>query len=96
MRKLLIVFISLISFSTFAEGRHGWHHGGGHYVYQPNIGWVVPAIVGGLIVYEATRPSVVVTQPAPVVTPPAAPVGFHWEAILDAKCNCYRTVLVNN
>ena len=96
MKKLLIVFISLIPFSTFAGGHHGWHHGGGHYVYQPNIGWVVPAVIGGLIVYEVTRPTVVVTQPAPVVTPPAPPAGFHWEAILDAKCNCYRTVLVNN
>ena len=24
------------------------------------------------------------------------PAGFHWEAVLDAKCNCYRTVLAPN
>lgn len=106
MKKLLIVAaLSLTTLSAHADGwHHGdeWHHGGGHYVYRPETGWVVPAIVGGLIVYEATRPSpppAVVVQPvapAPVAVPPPSPVGYHWEALLDASCNCYRTVLVPN
>jgi hypothetical protein len=82
----------------------GWRHGGGHYVYRDGMGWVVPAIVGGVIGYELNRPrqpEVVVIQPqpvypAPVQVPPAPPYGYHWEAILDASCNCYRTVLIPN
>jgi hypothetical protein len=36
-----------------------------------------------------------------VYPPPAVPVypqpaDYHWEAVLDANCNCYRTVLVPN
>ena len=38
---------------------HHWHH---------NHGWVVPAIIGGAVVYAATRPDpVIVQQPQPVV-----------------------------
>jgi hypothetical protein len=108
--KLIItaIFASLLAMSAlFSTPAHadGWRHGGGHYVWRgPNYGWVVPAVIGGAIVYEATRPvqpNVVVVQPQPVYPPPvapvgAAPIGMHWEAILDANCNCYRTVLVQN
>ena len=41
--------------SSFAHGHYGhWRHS------SPNgWNWVVPAVVGGVIVYEATRPPVV-------------------------------------
>ena len=110
--KLIIISIfssilaisALFAFSSDAQAYEGWHHGGGHYVYRPNYGWVVPSVVGGVIGYELARPrqpEVVVVQPQPVYPPPPAPVmptpaGYHWEAILDATCNCYRTVLVPN
>jgi hypothetical protein len=49
---------------------HGWvgpdhyrHHGGGW-------NWVVPAVVGGAVVYAATRPPVVVQQPVIVQQQP--------------------------
>lgn len=47
---------------------HGGHHRGGH-----GWGWVVPAVIGGTVVYAATRPPVVVQQPQPVIVqqPPA-------------------------
>jgi len=41
--------------------RHGHHHGGGGW------GWVAPALIGGAVVYAATRPPVVVQQPPVVV-----------------------------
>jgi hypothetical protein len=105
MKKFLLPIILSAGLGTCAVSHaDGWHHGGGHYVYRPGFGWVVPAVVGGVIGYEISRPvqpNVVVVQPQPVypapqVVPPQAPVGFHWEAILDANCNCYRTVMVQN
>ena len=106
MRKLLTTFILAAGMGSCMISAHaqGWHHGGGHYVYRPGYGWAVPAVVGGIIGYEIARPyqpNVVVVQPQPVYPPPAsplypAPAGYHWEAILDANCNCYKTVLVPN
>jgi hypothetical protein len=101
MKKILAIVMLCASLGTFSVSAHAerWHHGGGHYVYHPGFGWIVPAIVGGAIVYEATRPPVVIQQQPTVVLqqPPApAPAGFHYEAILDANCNCYKTVLIAN
>lgn len=105
MKKYMLTFILCAGLGTCAVSQADpWHHGGGHYVYRPGFGWVVPAVVGGVIGYEIARPvqpNVVIVQPTPVAPPPmapvyAAPVGFHWEAILDASCNCYRSALVQN
>jgi hypothetical protein len=95
MKKIILALFLVFS----AQAQAQWHHGGGHYYWRPGYGWVVPAVVGGAIVYEATRPSVVVVQPTmppPTIPMYAPPAGMHWEAILDANCNCYRTVLVPN
>ena len=99
MKKLLAV-LTLCVASTGAFAQH-YHHGyRGGYGYG-GWGWVAPAVIGGAVVYAATRPPVVVQQtPPPVVvvqppqTLPPAPYGYHYETILDANCNCYRTVLV--
>ena len=101
MKKLLLaVALAVTALSANAEG---WRHGGGHYVYRGGgWGWVPAVVVGGAIVYEATRPTTVVVQqpvpvgPPPATVPPQAPYGYHWEAVLDANCNCYRTVLMPN
>jgi hypothetical protein len=102
MKKLLaILLLSLVVPVAHADN---WRHRGGHYVYRPGYGWVVPTVIGGVIGYEVAqqrRTEIVVVQPHPVYPPPATPVypqpaDMHWEAILDASCNCYRTVLVPN
>ena len=96
MKKIL--FGILLSFCISAHA-DGWRHGGGHYYYHPTYGWIVPAVVGGAIVYGVTRPQTVYVQPVyppPTVPVYPAPADMHWEAILDANCNCYRTVLVPN
>ena len=41
------------------------HHHGGH-----GWGWVAPALIGGAVVYAATRPPVVVQQPPVIVQQP--------------------------
>jgi hypothetical protein len=99
MKKLLAVLTLCIA-STSAFAQHHGHHG--HHGYRGyGWGWVAPAVIGGAVVYAATRPPVVVQQtPPPVVvyqqpqTLPPAPYGYRYETILDANCNCYRTVLV--
>ena len=77
-------------------GYHGGYHGGG-------VGWVAPAIIGGVIGYELSQPRVIYQQPQvvyqqpPVIyQQPGVPVGYHYETLLDAHCNCYRNVLVPN
>jgi hypothetical protein len=69
---------------------HNHRHYGGH-----GYGWVAPAIIGGIVTYELTRPAPVIIQ-QPIVVQPQAPYGYHYENILDANCNCYRLVLVQN
>lgn len=99
MKKLVIAgLIGLTVFGAQAQGygHHGYHHHhGGH-----GWGWVAPAIIGGAVVYAATRPPVVAQPPVivqqPQVVPSQAPYGYRWETVLDANCNCYRNVLVPN
>ena len=94
MKKLLL--ISLIGFASVVQAQH--HHGYsyGHRYGAYGYGWVAPAIIGGIVTYELTRPAPVVIQQQPVVIQPQAPYGYHYENILDANCNCYRLVLVQN
>jgi hypothetical protein len=109
MKKFLATFILCAGMGSCAVAHaDGWRHGGGHYVYRPGYGWVFPTVVGGVIGYEIARnyppqtviiqqpPVVVNPSPPPAVVPPTPLPGYHWEAILDANCNCYRTVMVQN
>jgi len=94
MKKLIAIALVLASTSTFA---HGYYYRGG---------WVAPAVIGAAVGYELARPRYYY-QPAPqvVYVQPQQPVyvqqpyynnGYHQETILDANCNCYRTVWVQN
>jgi len=105
MKKILLITALALTLTANAQAHDGWRHGGGHYVYRGGgYGWVAPVVIGGVIGYELSRPrqpDVVVVQPQPIYSPPPppayqAPYGYHWEAILDSNCNCYRSVLVPN
>lgn len=91
MKYLIALILSVLALTANAQHRHyhhHHHHRGGH-----GWGWVAPALIGGAIVYGATRP----VSPPPVVYQqqlPPPPYGYHYEQILDANCNCYRWVLV--
>jgi hypothetical protein len=68
MKKyLLVLILSLASLSASAQ----WHHQG-HWQrgYNGGWNWIVPAIIGGAVVYTATRPETVVVQQPPVVIQP--------------------------
>jgi len=41
---------------------HRYHHQHRHWVSPPVHHWVVPALIGGAVVYAATRPETVIVQ----------------------------------
>ena len=57
-----------------------------------------PIVIGGAVGYAiAARPQpVIIQQPPSPYYQPQAPLGYHYENILDANCQCYRLVLVQN
>lgn len=100
--KKLIISLALLSAFASAEAccYRGYYHHGGY--YGPGVGWVAPALVGGVIGYELARPNTVVVeqppvvyvQPQSVVQPP--PVGYHWQQMIDPQTNTTKIVLVPN
>lgn len=97
MKKLVAIALLVVAGSAGAHGysRPPVYH---HRPHHNHWNWVVPAIVGGAVVYAATRPAY--TPPPQVIYVPAgyppAPYGYRYEQVLDANCNCYRWVLVQN
>lgn len=72
MKKLLaFIFLTASSAALAAPHHHGHrHHGHRHWHSPPAHHWVVPALIGGAVVYAATRPDpVVVQQPTLVLQP---------------------------
>ena len=85
MKKLLLVLALL---PTLALAQH-YHRGfeGPHWRYQGgNWNWMVPAIVGGVVVYEVTKPPqpIVIQQTVPVETCTA------WTEIQQPDGKIYR------
>lgn len=72
MKSVLAVLLLTFSSITFAQHHGHGHRGHGfhHRHWHPNHGWVVPAIIGGAVVYAATRPAPVVVSPPTVVLNP--------------------------
>lgn len=95
MKKVFFVLMMLASSMSFAQHRHGYH-GHYHHHHGSNLNWIAPALIGGAVVYMATRPAP--PQPPTVIyvppTLPQPPLGYRYEQILDANCNCYRWVLI--
>lgn len=93
MKKLFFVLALILTVPAFAHG-YNHHHGN----YKPYYDWTTPFIVGGAIGYVLSQPRIQPPPPAVVYTHPlyAPPQGYRWETILDASCNCYRNVLVQN
>lgn len=75
MKTLLIALLAIFSISpVYADGGHGggWGHGGGGWGRGGWGGdWIFPALVGGAILYDVTRPQTVYVQPSPVYVQPA-------------------------
>jgi hypothetical protein len=91
IQKLLLAGLVFVSLSAQAHP-YGARWGHSHY------GWVAPIVIGGAVGYAlAARPqTVVIQQPPNPYYQPQAPWGYHYENVLDANCQCYRLVLVQN
>ena len=73
MKRILAILLTTISLTACAGpyGHHGHH---GHHVRSGSgWGWIAPAVIGGLVVYGATRPAQ--AEPAPVIVQPAPQPG---------------------
>jgi hypothetical protein len=94
----LIASLTLLSGTSQANPHHMNRHGHYHNVHRAD--WIAPLVIGSVVTYALTRPApqpVIVQQPQQVYPNiPPAPIGYHYENILDANCNCYRLVLVSN
>ena len=98
MKKLLALVFALACTMALANPyHHGYrphhHHGGSGW------GWVAPALIGGTVVYLATRPAAATPPPVSYPIPtgmPTPPYGYHYEQVNDAACNCLRWVIAPN
>ena len=75
--KRILTAIALVAMIGTAQagyrGPYGHHGHHGHVQAGGGWGWVAPAVIGGLIVYGATRPAQ--AEPAPVIVQTAPQPG---------------------
>ena len=77
LSRVFTVFILCAGLGNCAVANADGYRGHGYWRPHPNgggWGWVAPAVVGGVIVYEATRPPVYVQPAPPVIVQQQAPV----------------------
>lgn len=70
-RQILMAFLAIaLATPALAQGGRGWEHGGRHGGgWGWGGAWILPALIGGAILYDVTRPPPVYVQPAPVYAP---------------------------
>ena len=95
MKKLLLsIFLVMLSASAMAQhNRHNGHHNG-HWQrgYGGGWNWMVPAIIGGAVVYSATRPAeTVIVQQQPIVIQPQNQNCSPWTETQHADGSITRT-----
>jgi len=99
MKKIILALVLLATVST-AEA----HWRGGRCCWGG--GWIAPALIGGVVGYELSRPHyyepapVIIQQPPVYIQQPQIvqepPVGYHWQLMTDPATNQQRPVLVPN
>jgi len=62
---IIAIIVSIMPLQAQAQHRHHHWHPKPHWHHNHN--WVVPALIGGAVVYAATRPNIVSIQEASVV-----------------------------
>ena len=72
MKYLIAAMILTVGLSSSVPvlahhtGHHGHHRHHGHHPEH----WILPALIGGAVVYAATRPQTVIVTPPPAVAVP--------------------------
>ena len=112
--KIIIssVFASILAMSALfayipgAQAHEGFRHGGYYRGGCYGCNWVAPALIGGVIGYELSRPHyyeqpvivqqppVIVQQPQPIIQAP--PYGYHWQEMVDPQTGVRKIVAVPN
>ena len=92
MKKLIAIFLLMVSASAFAQHHHGRHHGHG---FRPHS-WIGPTIIGGVIGYEIARQQpIIIQQPMfvqqqPVIIQQSLQVCTDWKEIQYSDGRIYR------
>ena len=92
MKKLIAIFLLMVSASAFAQHHHGRHHGHG---FRPHS-WIGPTIIGGVIGYEIARQQpIIIQQPMfvqqqPVIIQQSPQVCTDWKEIQYSDGRIYR------
>jgi len=107
--KKIVFALSLLALVGTTQAHEGFYHRGGCcYRGGYGLGWVAPAVIGGVIGYEIAQPRTVIVEQPPVyvqqpstvyVNPPGTlppPAGYHYAQMIDPKTNQYTIVLVPN
>jgi len=105
MKKLALTLSLIALLGTANAQAHGPYRYGGYYHGGYGCGgcWVAPALIGGVVGYELSRPSTVVVeqQPSVIVQQPqtvvqAPPAGYHWQDMVDPQTGIHKIVAVPN
>lgn len=81
MKSILTALALVAMIGTAQAQHHGHRHHGGYHAprvyhhHHNHARWIVPALIGGAVVYAATRPEPAIAQPAPVIVVPPTPNG---------------------
>ena len=105
MKKVLIgLAIAATAFGASAQHTsnsmirgHGWQGPQHHHHHARGNNWIIPALIGGAVVYAATRPDPVIVQQPPVIVQPSDIVyinGFAYRKQIMMVNGQYQEVLV--
>lgn len=86
MKKILLVLLATFCLTANAQYGHHRFHPHPHHVWKPGMGWVIPSIIGGVVVYEIVKAQ----QPQQVVVEKEVVVCSEWKEIETPEGKLYR------
>jgi len=101
MKRFIALILVSLSASAIAQHHHHGGHRGGYAsgpppYYSGGWGWVAPALIGGAVVYAATRPQVVAQQPPVVIQQPPVVVQQPTDVVyIDGFAYRRQVMLIN-